>query len=264
MNEARRPMRIRLDAGEVEAAWWGPGPDRAPTLVLLHEGLGCLALWRDLPEWLAADTGCGVFAWSRLGYGHSDPNPPPWPLDYMRREATEALPRVLDAAGVRRGVLVGHSDGASIAALHSANVADPRIAGLVLIAPHVFTEPSGLEAIAAAREAYLGAEFRSRLARYHDHVNDAFWGWNGAWLDPDFATGFDLTGDLPGLRLPVLVVQGEDDPYGTPAQPEAIARLAAGTVEVMMVPGARHAPHLEAPETVRPAIAAFVGRVLRA
>lgn len=262
MTDGPTEARLCLAEGELEAAWWGRPVAGAPALVLLHEGLGCVALWRDFPAWLAAATGCAVFAWSRHGYGSSDGNPPPWPLDYMRREATAMLPRVLDAAGIGRAVLIGHSDGGSIAALYGANLADPRIAGLVLIAPHFFTEPLGLAAIAQAREAYQEGEFRTKLARYHEHVDHAFWGWNRAWLDPRFETGFDLTADLARLRLPTLVVQGEDDPYGTAAQPAAAARLAPGPIEVLMVPGARHAPHLEAPDVARPAIAAFVGRVL--
>ena len=262
MTEDPEARTIRLDEGELEAAWWVQPAGEAPSLVLLHEGLGCVALWRDFPAWLADNTGCGVFAWSRLGYGRSDANPPPWPLDYMRREATAVLPRVLDAAGIGRAVLIGHSDGGSIAALYGALVADARIAGLVLIAPHFFTEASGLAAIAQAREAYQDGAFRTKLARYHDHVDHAFWGWNRAWLDPRFESGFDLRAELARLRLPTLVVQGEDDPYGTAAQAEAAARLAPGPVEVLSVRGARHAPHLEAPEIVRPAIVAFAARVL--
>lgn len=260
-DPAMREMWISTEEGELEAGWWGPPPDAAPTLVLLHEGLGCVALWRDLPAWLAGATGFGVFAYSRLGYGKSDRNPAPWPLDYMRGEATSVLPRVLEAAGIRRGVLVGHSDGASIAVIHAAGNDDGRLAGLVLIAPHFFAEPVALTAIAGARDDYQSGNLRTRLARYHEHVDDAFWGWNRAWLDPGFQA-FDLSGDLARVRLPTLVVQGADDPYGTSAQPEAAVRLAPGPVERLMVPQARHAPHLEAPEAARPAIAAFATRVL--
>ena len=262
MTDAPTEGSIRLDEGELEASWWGPPAGAAPTLVLLHEGLGCVALWRDFPSWLAASTGYGVFAWSRLGYGGSDGNPPPWPLDYLRREASSFLPRVLDAAGIGRAVLIGHSDGGSIAALYGAKAADRRIAGLVMIAPHFITEPMALAAIAQARDAYQEGDFRTRLARYHRHVDQAFWGWNRAWLDPAFAAGFDLTTDLTRLHLPALVVQGLDDPYGTPVQAELVAHLAPGPVELLMVPGARHAPHLDAPDLVRPAIAAFAARVM--
>ncbi len=261
MTEEKRENNLRLEDGELEAAWWGRPAAAAPTLVLLHEGLGSVGLWRDFPAWLAGATGCGVFAWSRLGYGRSDGNPPPWPLDYLRREAAQGVRRVLDAAGIRRAVLIGHSDGASIAALYGANAMDPRIVGLVLIAPHFFTEAASLAPIAQAREAYQEGEFRTRLARYHDHVDHAFRGWNRAWLDPAFSRDFDLTEDLRRLDVSTLVVQGEDDPYGSVAQVEAVSRFSAGPVEVLLVPGARHAPHLEAAERVRPAIAGFVARV---
>jgi pimeloyl-ACP methyl ester carboxylesterase len=263
MAEAMTEMWISTEAGELEAGWWGPSADAAPTIVLLHEGLGCVRLWRDLPAWLAEATGFGVFAYSRLGYGRSARNPAPWPLDYMRGEATIVLPRVLEAAGIRRFLLVGHSDGASIAVIHAAGNGDARLAGLVLIAPHFFPEPVALTAIAEAREDYQSGDLRTKLARYHEHVDDAFWGWNRAWLDPEFAA-FDLKDDLAAVRQPTLVMQGEDDPYGTCAQPETAVRLVPGPVERLMVPAARHAPHLEAPEKVRPAIAGFAARVLAA
>ncbi|CAH2604298.1 benzoate degradation ring-cleavage hydrolase [Rhodovastum atsumiense] len=263
MTRASREWRISLSEGELEAAWWGAPPEAAPSFVLLHEGLGCISLWRDLPAWLAGRTGFGVFAYSRLGYGKSGRNPAPWPLDYLRREAGWVLPRVLDAAEIRQAVLIGHSDGGSIAAIHAATQDDPRIAGLVLIAPHFLMEPQVLAGITAAREAYLESDFRVRLGRYHAHVDDAFWGWNRAWLDPAFARDFDLSGDLRNVSKPMLVIQGEDDPYGTAAQPEAAARLARAEVEVAMIPGARHAPHLEAPDRTRPLIAAFSERMLK-
>ena len=261
MSGQERESRIRLAEGELEAMWWGKPPGEAATLVLLHDGLGCVALWRDFPEWLAANTGLGVFAFSRLGYGASDPRPPPWPLDYLEREAWEVLPRVLKAAGIGRSVLVGHSDGATIAALHRAEAANGGLAGVALIAPHFFPEPIAQAAIAEAREAYQEGEFRTKLARYHEHVDHVFWGWNRVWLDAAFIAGFDLRADVARLGLPALVVQGEEDPYGTTAQVEAV-RGAGWPVEVLMVPGARHAPHLEAPEITRPAIAGFAARVL--
>ena len=168
-----------LDApgGALEYACLGPQPDEAPTLVLLHEGLGCTRLWRDVPEALARATGFGACVFSRAGYGHSDPVALPRPLDYMNREAIEVLPAVLEAFGVRRAVLVGHSDGATIAAVHVGRVVDPRVIGAVLMAPHFFTEAAGLVEIAKAREAFETGDLRIRLAKYHRDPDVAFRGW---------------------------------------------------------------------------------------
>ena len=175
-----------IDRRFLETRWWGPPPEAAPTLVLLHEGLGCVALWRDFPEALAAATGCGVFAWSRFGYGGSDPVSLPRPMRYMHDEALEVLPRVLDAADVRRAVLVGHSDGGSIAAIHAGTVHDPRVLGVVMIAAHFFVEDINIASIRGIKEDYEHGDLRRRLARYHRDVDVAFRGWNDAWLDPRF------------------------------------------------------------------------------
>src|SRR5947209_13484821 len=174
-------MRLMLDGIGLEAAWWGPAPDAAPTLVLLHEGLGSVALWRDIPAALAEKTGCSVFAYSRQGYGQSDPATLPRPLSYMHDEASR-LPAVLDAAGVRRAVLVGHSDGASIAAICAGSHYDKRIRGLVLLAPHFFVEDESIAGIEAARAAYETGKLRDLPAPYHRDVDNTFWGWNRAWL----------------------------------------------------------------------------------
>ena len=170
---------------------------------MLHEGLGCVALWRDFPRRLAAATGFGVFAYSRAGYGQSDPVPLPRPLDYMTREARETLPELLDAIGLRRGVLLGHSDGASIAAIYAGSVEDFRVRGLVLMAPHFFTEKGGLASIAAAREAYATSDLRAKLAKYHRDVDNAFRGWNDAWLDPGFKA-WNIADAIDYLRVPAL------------------------------------------------------------
>ncbi|MFC7476726.1 alpha/beta fold hydrolase [Dankookia sp. GCM10030260] len=256
-----RPGEIRLAEGRLETGWWGPGPAAAPTIVLLHEGLGSLGLWRDFPPALSAATGWGVFAWSRFGYGGSDPVALPRPLDYLRREATEVLPRVLDAAGLRRGILFGHSDGASIAAIHAGACPDPRLQGLVLLAPHVFAEPIGLAGVAATRARYATGDLRARLARHHRHVDVAFEGWAGAWLDPRFPAAFDLLPELRRIRLPVLAIQGEADAYGTAEQLHAIAREAPGPVERRLLPGIGHAPHAEASATVLAAVRDFLARL---
>lgn len=245
----------------IEAAWHGPPGDHAPTLVLLHEGLGSVSTWRDWPARLAAEAGYGVLAFSRAGYGASDPVSLPRPLDYMEREGRDVLPALLDQAGVRRALLVGHSDGGSIALVHAATDSGGRVRGLVLLAPHVICEDVSVSAIAAAREEYLHGGLRARLERHHgDNVDVAFWGWNRAWLDPGFR-GFDLTGYLPDVRVPTVVVQGEADPYGTLAQVELIERLAPGPVERLVFPGVGHAPQRERPEETTHAVVTLARRV---
>ena len=235
-----------------------PGKPDMPTLVLLHEGLGCVALWRDFPARLAARTGCAVFAWSRPGYGNSSPRALPWPLDYMQREGL-ALPALLDAAGIGDCILVGHSDGASIALVAAGAARAPRLRGLVVMAPHVFAEESGLDSIRAAREAYVHGDLRHRLQRYHGtNVDCAFRGWSESWLNPGFLD-WNLESFLPGIRVPLLQIQGRDDQYGTVAQLDAIARQSSGPVATHVLEDCRHAPHAEQSEITLTLIAEFVG-----
>ena len=241
----------------------GPRPDKAPTLVLLHEGLGCVGLWGDFPEKLQAATGCGVFVYSRAGYGQSSPVTLPRPLTYMHDEAREVLSKLLDAIGFQRGLLIGHSDGASISALYAGTHQDRRVGGLVLIAPHFFTEDMGIAAIVEARKAYETTDLRQKLARWHKDPDNAFNGWNGAWLDPEFRN-WDITEPLAYIRVPILIVQGEDDQYGTVAQIEAAERECYCPVDVALLPGARHSPQREAPEVTLKTISDFVARVLQA
>ena len=253
------PHEIVLDGRRMEAAWWGSGADDAPTLVLLHEGLGCVALWRDVPYRLASDTGCRVFAYSRFGYGQSDPVTLPRPMRYMHDEALDVLPRVLEAAGITRAVLIGHSDGGSIAAIHAGAVRDPAITGIVLIAAHFFVEDQNLQSIVQIGAEYASTDLRARLARYHADVDNAFRGWHDAWLDPRFRA-FNLTEYLAEITIPVLALQGADDPYGTAAQLRCLNRLVRSPLETKLLSGARHAPHLEAAakDTTLAAIARFV------
>lgn len=248
---------ISADGLSLEYRWWGPGPDEAPTLVMLHEGLGCVGLWRDVPARLAEASGFGVMAYSRAGYGASDPAPQPRPLDYMTREALDVLPQVLAGLGIASPVLVGHSDGATIAAIYAA--AHP-VRAVVLMAPHFFTEPAGLAEIARAREAFEAGDLRARLARYHADPDCAFRGWNDAWLDPGFRN-WDVTDAVEGISAPILAIQGADDPYGTLAQVEVIKRRARAPVEVRVMPGCGHAPHLERAEDTLSAITGFLARM---
>jgi len=253
----------RLMAGGKSLEWatTGPAPGEAPALVLLHEGLGCVALWRDFPQRLHEATGLSVFAFSRAGYGQSDPVALPRSLDYMTREATGVLGEVLDQLGAVSFILLGHSDGATIAAEYAGRVEDHRVRGLVLIAPHFFGEPGGLASIAAIAASYPG-DLRPRLAKYHRAPDVAFLGWSGAWLDPA-NRGWDVSEVIDYFRVPVLAIQGLDDEYGTPAQVEEIERRSYAPVEMLLLEGCGHAPQFERPDEVLAAVAAFTGRLLR-
>ncbi len=254
-----------LDIGSqhLEYRMIGPRPDAAPTIVLLHQGLGCVGLWGDFPEKLQQATGCGIFVYSRSGYGQSSPVKLPRPLSFMHDEARETLPRLLEAIGFERGLLLGDSDGGSIAAIYAGSHQDHRVGGLVLIAPHFFTEDHGIELILQARTAYETGDLRQRLARWHTNVDNAFKGWSGAWLDPNFRK-WDITEFLAYIRVPMLIVQGEDDQYGTVKQIETAERECYCPVEVALLAGTRHSPQHEAPEATLQAITGFVARVLEA
>jgi pimeloyl-ACP methyl ester carboxylesterase len=252
---------MMLDGRTLETQWWGPGPEAAATLVLLHEGLGCVALWRDFPGALADATGCGVFAYSRFGYGGSDTVSLPRPMSYMHDEAVDVLPRVLDDAGIKRAVLLGHSDGGSIAAIHAGAVQDARVLGVVLIAAHFFVEELNIASIRAIKEHYEQGDLRARLRRYHRDVDVAFRGWNDAWLDPRFCS-FDITAEMARIRVPILALQGADDPYGSDEQLRVLERAARCSVETRLIEGARHSPHLEARDATMEAIVPFVRNVL--
>lgn len=255
-------LNLVVDGCRLEAEWHGAPPDRAPTLVLLHEGLGCLAMWRDFPRRLAERTGYGVLAYSRPGYGGSGPVTLPRPLSYMHDEAFEVLPPVLDQAGVRKAILVGHSDGASIATIYAGGRQDFRVRGLALMAPHFFVEDISVRSIAEAKQAYETGDLRERLGRYHgDNVDGAFWGWNRAWLDPGFRD-WRIDEYVAHVRVPILIVQGADDQYGTVAQIALAQEEAYCPVEAVVLDNCRHAPHIDRPEAALAAIADFAYRVL--
>jgi pimeloyl-ACP methyl ester carboxylesterase len=246
----------RLEWRRVSPAGASHDQDR-PTLVLLHEGLGCCGLWRTFPSALVRRTGLAAFAYSRAGYGRSSPGRRPLPLDYHSIEALEVLPKVLAATGIAKPVLIGHSDGGTIALIHAGKAPSPPMA-VVTMAAHVFNEGATLQGIEAARQAFATTDLRQRLSVYHgDNVDHAFWGWCDAWLSRDFRT-WSVEAVLPGVSCPVLVIQGEDDHYGTAAQVDAIAGQVSGPAERLILPRCGHAPHLEQPEKTCSAIADFL------
>ena len=253
---------LELAEMRLEYRMIGPHPDAASTLVLLHEGLGCVAGWGSFAEDLAVATGAGVFAYSRAGYGRSSPAKLPRPVSFMHDEARDVLARVLDAIGFRRGLLVGHSDGASIATIYAGSIQDHRVRGLALMAPHFFTEDVGIAEIVRTRAAFEAGPLRAKLARWHADPDNAFHSWCGPWLDPEFRK-WDLSDALAHIRVPILIVQGENDQYGTTRQIEVAQQECYCPVDVAMLPNTRHAPHREAPEATLRAISDFVNRLLR-
>jgi pimeloyl-ACP methyl ester carboxylesterase len=253
---------LRIGASDLEYRMIGPAPDAAPTIVMLHEGLGSAGLWGDFPEKLQAATGAGVFVYSRAGYGASTPVTLPRPIDYMHTEALDVLPKLLETIGFRRGLLLGHSDGASIAAIYAGSHQDHRVQGIVLIAPHFIVEDISVRSIAEIRQAYETTELRTKLARWHKDVDNAFYGWNGAWLDPAFRD-WDISESLAYIRVPVAVLQGADDKYGTLRQVEIAVEECYCPVDVTVIPGAGHQPHREAPGATLDAIGEFANAVLR-
>jgi len=240
----------------------GPRPDAAPTIVMLHEGLGSVDLWGEFPEKIAAATRTGVFVYSRAGYGRSNPGQLPRAVSFMHEEACQVLPRVLGAIEFQRGLLLGHSDGASIATIYTGSVQDHRVRGLVLIAPHFFTEDMGIAEIEQARASFAAGSLRDKLKRWHADVDCAFRSWSEPWLDPAFRQ-WDITEALGYIRVPILIVQGELDQYGTLKQVEAAERDCFCPVETVVLPGIHHAPHREAGEATLSAVADFVTRLLR-
>ncbi|MCF7847654.1 MAG: alpha/beta hydrolase [Kiritimatiellales bacterium] len=233
---------FNVDGVQLEYQWFTPLQGIDLTLVFLHEGLGCVAMWKDFPRRVARLTGCRVLIYSRAGYGGSDPCPLPRPLSFMQDEGLRVLPKILNAAGIRNAVLVGHSDGASIALINVGGIADARIQGLILMAPHVFVEELTLRSIRAAKTAFETTDLRERLSRYHgDNVDCAFLGWSQAWLDQDFL-GWNLDTYLPNIKVPVLLLQGEQDNYGTLRQLDRITELLPNAAETLLLSGCGHSP----------------------
>ena len=241
-----------------------PGYKRgAPELVFLHEGLGSVSHWKDFPAQVAAATGCPVTVYSRFGSGNSDPLSEPRPVTYMHDEGLRALPDLLLQLQIENPILVGHSDGASIALIFAGAPAGLRrtsARGLVLLAPHVFVEDLSVASIAEAKIQFETTDLPAKLARHHRDAARTFWGWNDIWLRPDFRR-WNIEEYLPRISCPILAIQGLDDQYGTMAQVQAIARQAGGPVEVVELANCRHSPQRDQPELALQAITNFVRRI---
>lgn len=249
---------ITIGAHHIEYERIEVGLLQRPTLVFLHEGLGSLAMWRDFPHRLAHATNCNAIVYSRYGYGNSDALAEHRPVRYMHEEALVALPELLDRLCIDQPILVGHSDGASIAIIYAGG-SGRHVAGLVLMAPHVLVEDISIESIAAAKIAYRNTDLREKLARYHADVDSAFRGWNDIWLHPDFRS-WNIEEYLSRITCPLLAIQGNDDEYGTGEQLARIERQVAD-VDILELADCRHSPHRDQPAAVIEAATRFVDRV---
>lgn len=248
---------VVVDGWRLETLWI-PGRAGTPAIVMLHEGLGSIAHWRDFPSLVAERTGCGVLVYSRYGYGNSDRLAEKRPVDYMHREGEVVLPTLLEQLGIAKPVLLGHSDGASIAIIFAGKYPQATRA-LILEAPHVFVEDVSVESIARAKTAYETTDLPRKLARYHAHPDETFWGWNDVWLDPQFRS-WNIEAYLDSIRCPVLVIQGKDDEYGTLRQVEAI-QARVPQAEVLLQKDCRHSPHRDQPAATLERIATFMAAI---
>lgn len=246
---------LRAGGHRLEVVHLAGADTAAPTIVFLHEGLGCISMWRDFPQQLVDATGLNALVYSRYGYGRSDPIDAPRRVDFMHREALDTLPALLDQFGIERPILFGHSDGGSIALIH-AGAAGREVGAVVVMAPHVLVEDISIRSIEAARVAYETTDLRVRLARHHDDPDSAFRGWNDIWLHHDFRA-WNIESCLPGIACPVLAIQGIDDEYGTLDQ---IRRIASGApdVQLLELPDCRHSPHRDQPQAVIEAVTRFL------
>ena len=229
----------------------------SPTLVFLHEGLGSISQWRDFPARIVAGTGLPAIVYARYGHGQSEVLQPPHGVDFMHRDALESLPEFLRQLGIERPILIGHSDGASIALIYAG--AGHPLQGLVAMAPHVFVEDISVQGIAAAKRAFETTDLPQKLARHHRDPVKTFYGWNDVWLAPEFR-GWNIEGFLPAIKCPLLAIQGHDDEYGSMAQVDAIARQVSGPVEMLKLEHCGHSPHQDQPKIVAKAIVEFVKR----
>jgi pimeloyl-ACP methyl ester carboxylesterase len=242
---------------DIEYAWVGVSAVDAPVMVFLHEGLGSVTMWKDFPETLCRLLNMRGLVYSRPGYGASTPRAidEPWDVDFMHQQATDILPALLQALSINRPWLFGHSDGGSIALLFAAKYPD-ALAGAIVLAPHIFVEDISVNSIRAAREAYLHQDLRKKLARYHDDVDSAFFGWNDIWLSPAFRT-WDITSELAAIRCSLFAIQGKQDEYGTMQQVHGI-RNQCPHAQVLELDACGHSPHRDQPAQLMAAVKDFV------
>ena len=260
MPPASEPKYFALPGGRLEYAWTGVAAPGPRALVFLHHALGSVTTWRDFPQRLADATGLPAFNYSRLGHGKSDPADPDRALDYLDHEAFAVLPRILDRARIAEPILVGHSDGATIALLHASMTGSPSRA-IVVEAPHIFVEDRTVAGIEAAVIEYQTTKLREKLMRHHGaNTDDVFKAWADTWRKPAFRT-WNCEHRLPAIRCPTLLVQGIDDEYGTPLQIERIRDHVSGPVEMALIPACGHFPHQEKADETLAVMTRFIAAI---
>lgn len=245
---------------QIEILTIGHFNKKYPTLILLHEGLGSVSMWRNIPELVHQNTKLNVLAYSRPGYGNSSKIPLPRPLDYMSQEATLILPELISKLNLKKVILIGHSDGASIAAIHASSKGRNAILGTVLIAPHFFAESISISAIKKTTKKYEFGNLKERLQKYHKNVDIAFYGWSRAWLDPRFED-WDISSVIENIKCPILVIQGDNDPYGTLLQVQTLEKNSKTPLQKLIINECGHNPFVEKFEIVINSINSFINTI---
>ena len=255
------PLDIQVNEKILESVWHGPAPEDAPTLIFLHEGLGSVSMWKDFPQKLSQQTGCGALVYSRFGYGKSEKCELPRPLNFMHEEGLEVLPEIIARCRIQQYILVGHSDGASIALIHAGSDSADKLLGIVNEAPHVFCESLTISSIQKLRENFNSGNLRERLKKHHKNIDLTFNGWADVWLDDEF-TKWNIESSLPRIKVPQLIIQGNDDEYGTSAQVEAITRQSGASVKTCFLDNCAHSPHRDQQSKTLKVMTEFVRNLL--
>lgn len=253
---------LKLDSKKIEIQWLRQGQkNHCPTLIFLHEGLGCADMWKDFPKKLSRDTGCPSLIFSRPGYGRSDPSPLPWKINFMHKQALKRLPEIIQKAKIKDYILIGHSDGGSISIIFAGSPYAEGLRGLITEAAHVFCEQITVECIQQAKINYEQHDLKQGLEKYHGiNTHNAFRGWNDAWLNPRFMN-WNIEKYLNRIQVPMLAIQGENDPYGTIKQIESISR-GVKNIQPCVMGGCRHSPHLEQPQKTLSTMTRFIQKIL--
>ena len=253
---------IKVKGLQLDYVWHGPPTASSPTIVFLHEGLGCVEMWRDFPEQLVQETGYGALVYSRAGYGKSDPVSLPRPITFMHEEALEVLPAILETFDISNPIIFGHSDGGSIALIYAGSEPANSARALILEAPHVFVEPLSIKSIEKAKENFETGSLKLSLQRYHgNNLECAFRGWNDVWLDPKFLS-WNIEPFLPNIKSPVLLIQGENDQYGTRRQLDAISAACRGILQTELLAECGHSPHRDHPHLVLNTVSSFLRQLI--